>query len=59
MDANELAETIMNPETRVLKQITMDDVENASKVFMSLMGDDADCRKVFIEKNSWRANLDI
>ena len=50
MDPHEMAETVMNPETRTLKQITMDDAEGAARVFLSLMGESVDPRKKFIEE---------
>ena len=59
MDPHEMAETVMNPETRTLKQITMDDAEGAARVFLSLMGESVDPRKKFIEENAWRANIDV
>lgn len=59
MDADELAETVMNPETRTLKQITMDDVTEVAKTFMNLMGESVTYRKKFIEDNAWRANIDV
>ena len=59
MDADELAETVMNPETRTLKQITMDDAVEVAKTFMNLMGESVTYRKKFIEDNSWRANVDV
>ena len=59
MDADELAETVMNPETRTLKQITMDDITEVAKTFMNLMGESVTYRKKFIEDNSWRANIDV
>ena len=59
MDPDEMAETVMNPATRTLKQITMDDMEAASRVFMSLMGESVDPRKKFIEENAWKANIDV
>ena len=58
MDPHEMAETVMNPETRTLKQITMDDVTETAKTFMSLMGEAVGPRKTFIEENAWRANID-
>ena len=58
MDADEM-EIVMNPETRTLKQITMEDVESVAKTFMSLMGEAVDPRKKFIAENSWRANIDV
>ena len=59
MDPDEMAETVMNPETRTLKQITMEDAETVAKTFMSLMGEAVDPRKKFIAENSWRANIDV
>ena len=59
MDPPEMEETVMNPNTRTLKQITMDDVEEVAKTFMSLMGKSVTPRKSFIKKNAWRANIDV
>lgn len=59
MDYEELAETVMSPETRTLKQITMEDMNAASKVFIELMGESVTYRKKFIENNAWRANVDV
>lgn len=54
-----MAETVMNPDTRTLKQITMEDMAEVSKTFMSLMGESVSYRKEFIEENAWRANIDV
>ena len=59
MDPSEMAETVMNPETRTLKQITMDDLEEVAKTFNDLMGQAVAPRKKFIEENAWRANVDV
>lgn len=59
MDPPEMEETVMNPNTRTLKQITMEDAEEVAKTFMSLMGESVGPRKTFIEKNAWRANIDV
>lgn len=59
MDPDEMAETVMNPETRTLKLITMEDAEMVAKTFMNLMGEAVDPRKKFISENSWRANIDV
>lgn len=59
MDAVELEETVMNPATRTLKQITMEDSEEVARTFMSLMGEAVEPRKRFIEENAWRANIDV
>ena len=59
MDPPEMEETVMNPNTRTLKQITMDDAAEVAKTFMSLMGESVGPRKEFIEENAWRANIDV
>lgn len=59
MDPHEMAETVMNPETRTLKQITMDDITEVAKTFMGLMGEAVAPRRDFISQNAWRANVDI
>ena len=58
-NAEELAESTMEPGNRILKQITMDDAIAASLTFNNLMGESATLRKKFIEENAFRANLDI
>ena len=58
MDAVEM-ESVMNAETRTLKQITMEDMVTVSKTFMNLMGESVGPRKDFIETNAWRANIDV
>lgn len=59
MDPHEMAETVMNPDTRILKQITMDDAAAASMTINQLMGEAVTYRKKFIEENAWRANVDV
>jgi DNA gyrase subunit B len=59
MNAEELWETTMNPEFRVLKQVSIDDAVLADKVFDVLMGTDVSSRKSFIQSNAKMANLDI
>ena len=59
MSVEELEESTMSSATRTLKQITMEDVTAASQVFNSLMGETVTLRKQFIEKNAWRANVDV
>ncbi len=59
MNADELWETTMNPEFRILKQVTIDDAQLADKVFDILMGTDVGSRKSFIQSNAKLANLDI
>ena len=60
MDAIELRETTMSIENRVLKQITVEDTMLADKVFETLMGEDVEPRRNFIEENAvYVQNLDI
>lgn len=59
MDAEELNETTMDIEKRVLRKITVDDTRAADEVFSKLMGDDVEPRKLFIEENAtFVQNLD-
>lgn len=59
MNPEELWETTMNPEARILKQVTIEDGQMADKVFDILMGTDVTNRKSFIQSNARMANLDI
>lgn len=59
MDKEELRATVMDPETRTLKRITMEDAEEVAKTFLNLMGESVTPRKKFIEENAWRANVDV
>ncbi|HMA78431.1 MAG TPA: DNA topoisomerase subunit B [Candidatus Paceibacterota bacterium] len=59
MNAEELWETTMHPENRLLKQVTIDDALDADKVFDILMGTDVASRKSFIQTNAQNATLDI
>jgi DNA gyrase subunit B len=59
MNAEELKETTMDATKRVLKQVRIDDAQEADKVFDILMGSDVPSRKSFIQSNAQRANLDI
>lgn len=59
MNAEQLWETTMNPETRTLKQVTIDSAVEADAVFSMLMGDEVPPRREFIEKNATYAKLDI
>lgn len=59
MNADELWETTMNPENRVLKQVNVDDGQLADKIFDILMGTDVSSRKSFIQSNAKTANLDV
>jgi len=60
MDADELRDTTMAKENRILRQITVEDAMSADEVFKTLMGDDVEPRREFIEKNAkYVSNLDI
>jgi DNA gyrase subunit B len=59
MNAEELGETTMNPEKRILKRVEITDAQEADKVFDILMGTDVGNRKSFIQSNAHMANLDI
>ena len=59
MNSEELWETTMDPTRRVMKKVTIEDAQDADKVFDMLMGDDVPARKSFIQSNAKMANLDI
>ena len=60
MDPHELWETTMNPETRTLRRITLEDAVKADEIFTILMGEKVEPRKEFIETNAkYVVNLDI
>jgi DNA gyrase subunit B len=59
MNAEELWETTMDPEKRILKQVNIDDAQEADKVFDMLMGTDVPSRKMFIQSNAKKATIDI
>ena len=52
MDYTELWETTMNPATRTLMQVTLDDAAAADEIFSTLMGEDVDSRRTFIQRNA-------
>lgn len=58
MNAHQLWETTMNPDTRILKQVSIENAAEADRVFSMLMGDDVPPRREFIEKNAHYANID-
>ena len=59
MNAEQLWETTMNPETRTLRQVTIESAAEADHVFSMLMGDEVPPRRDFIEKNAKYANVDV
>ncbi len=59
MNPEQLWQTTMNPETRTILQVTLESAASADKIFETLMGDDVDPRKEFIEKHAKYANLDV
>lgn len=58
MDADQLWETTMNPENRVLEQVRVEDAESADAIFTKLMGDDVSLRKNFIQTRAKDADLE-
>ena len=60
MDAEELNQTTMDINTRILRKITVDDLISADEIFSKLMGDEVEPRREFIENNAvYVQNLDI
>lgn len=59
MNAEQLEETTMNKENRILKQITVGDMLSVERVVQSLMGDSVSARKQFIENNAKNAQIDL
>lgn len=59
MNPDQLWETTMNPETRTLKRVTIEDTEAASNMFEMLMGEEVPPRKKYIQTHAKLANLDI
>jgi DNA gyrase subunit B len=58
MNAEQLWETTMDPSFRTLRQVTIDSLSEADRVFSMLMGDEVPPRREFIEKNAVYANID-
>lgn len=59
MDVEQLWETTMNPKTRLLKRVTIEDAVQADETFSKLMGDDVEARRQFIAERAHEANVDI
>ncbi len=58
MNAEQLWDTTMNPETRILRQVTVENALEADRVFSMLMGDEVPPRRAFIEKHATYAKID-
>ena len=59
MNPDELWETTMNPKTRTLRQVTIEDALDADRVVDILMGTDVPSRKSFIQTHAKEAELDV
>ena len=59
MNAEQLWDTTMNPEHRILRQVTIDSLQEADRVFSMLMGDEVPPRREFIEQNATYAKIDV
>ena len=59
MNAEQLWETTMDPDTRMLQQVTIEESSEADRVFSMLMGDEVPPRRAFIERNAKYANVDV
>jgi DNA gyrase subunit B len=58
MNAEQLKETTMDPESRLLRQITIDNAAEADRIFSMMMGDEVPPRREFIEQNATYAKID-
>lgn len=59
MNAEQLWSTTMNPQNRILRQVTIDNATEADRTFSMLMGDEVPPRREFIERNAKYAHIDI
>jgi len=59
MNAEQLWETTLNPEHRIIRRVTIDNAAEADEVFNMLMGDEVPPRKRFIQSHAKMATLDI
>jgi len=59
MNASQLWDTTMNPESRTLKQVTIESAAEADRIFSMLMGDEVAPRREFIESHAKYAKLDV
>ncbi|MBQ0006703.1 MAG: DNA topoisomerase IV subunit B, partial [Alistipes sp.] len=58
MNADQLKDTTMDPKTRLLRKVTIENAAEADRIFSMLMGDDVPPRREFIEQNARYANID-